>query len=136
MHTAVVANYCMATDLAEYLSQQHAVPFREMHGIVGRSVSKAIDEGRRVCDLTPEEVAEQARAAGHEMPVTADDIQAGTDPRTALERRANVGGASRERMAAWSRSRAASTSSLTEWVAEERSRTQAARAEVRSLAGG
>ncbi len=136
MRQAVIDNYCMATDLAEYLAQRFAVPFREMHGIVGRANVAAIEAGKRVQDITPAELTEQARVAGHDMPVTAEDVAAGTDPSRALERRANVGGASSERMAEWIASRGESTSQLRGWVTGEAERLAAARARVRALAEG
>ena len=46
MLDAVIRNSCMATDLAEYLAQEFGVPFRKMHGIVGRAVAQAIEIGR------------------------------------------------------------------------------------------
>lgn len=136
MQRAVVENYCMATDLAEYLAKRYAVPFREMHGIVGRAVSQAIDERRRVDELTPADIAAQAREVGHEFLVTDADIAEGTDPSAALQRRGNIGGASRERMAEWITDRRRSSAELAAWVAGETERLGAARVQVRALAGG
>ncbi len=136
MLRAVVENHSMATDLAEYLAQRYNVPFREMHGIVGRAVSKAIDEGRRVCDVSSDELAAEAQAIGRELLVVADDIVVGTNPRAALERRANLGGASSDRMAEWLRKRHVSTTELADWVGAETERIRQARAHVRSLAAG
>jgi argininosuccinate lyase len=136
MRQAVVENHSMATDLAEYLAQRYHVPFREMHGIVGRAVSAAIERGHRVSDLTPEDLRAQANAAGYELPVTADDIAAGTDPEAALQRRANIGGASDERMAEWVSSRQAASADLSAWARGELDRVRDARASIRALAGG
>ena len=136
MEEAVRANSCMATDLAEYLAQTHTVPFREMHGIVGRAVKAALEQGRRVESLTPAELAEQATAIGVTLPVTEADIAAGTDPRAALARRGNIGGATPERMEAWLTARRARVAELAGWAVDERMRVREARARVRALAGG
>jgi argininosuccinate lyase len=134
MEAAVIDNYSMATDLAEYLAQLYKVPFREMHGIVGRAVSKAIDEGRRVSDLTPDDMVREASAVGRTVAVSVSDLTAGTDPRAALERRDNIGGASRARMSDWGRRRTESAGELNAWVQDESRRIRAARAQVRALA--
>ena len=44
MRAAAEAGYATATDLADYLVRK-GVPFRDAHGIVGRAVAQAIDEG-------------------------------------------------------------------------------------------
>jgi argininosuccinate lyase len=136
MEAAVRANHCMATDLAEYLAQRHSVPFREMHGIVGRAVKAAIEQDRRVESLTPAELSAQAEAIGIALPVSAEEIATGTDPHAALARRDNIGGATPGRMDAWLESRRARVAELAEWAAGERRRVADARAHVRSLAGG
>jgi argininosuccinate lyase len=48
-----------ATDIADLLVLR-GVPFREAHGIVGGLVRHAIDTGRALSELPPEEVAERA----------------------------------------------------------------------------
>ena len=45
-----------ATDLADLLVRR-GVPFREAHGIVGGLVRSAIDSGRALSELSPEELA-------------------------------------------------------------------------------
>ncbi|WP_305883321.1 argininosuccinate lyase [Conexibacter sp. DBS9H8] len=136
MLEAVRANHCMATDLAEYLAQTHRVPFREMHGIVGRAVKAAIEADRRVESLTPEEIAEQAAVIGLELTVSAEEIAAGTDPRAALARRGNIGGTTPERMEAWLADRRERAGERAAWARAETERVQAARARIRALAEG
>jgi argininosuccinate lyase len=136
MEEAVRANHCMATDLAEYLAQIHHVPFREMHGIVGRAVKAAIEQGRLVESLIPMELQAEALAIGQTLPVTVEEIAAGTDPRAALQRRGNIGGATAERMDAWIAGRREGCAELAQWAVVERRRVADARAHVRSLAGG
>jgi argininosuccinate lyase len=136
MEEAVRANHCMATDLAEYLAQRHSVPFREMHGIVGRATKAAIEQDRRVESLTPEELAFQAATIGQELAVTVEEISAGTDPKAALARRDNIGGATAGRMDAWISGRREAVAELAEWARAERRRVSEARVRVRSLAQG
>ncbi|GMQ96580.1 MAG: argininosuccinate lyase [Gammaproteobacteria bacterium] len=47
MRAVASAGFSTATDLADYLARK-GVPFRDAHGIVGRAVHKAIEQG---CDL-------------------------------------------------------------------------------------
>ncbi len=133
MRLAVIENYSMATDLAEFLSQQHKIPFREMHGIVGRAVSRAIDEDRRVCDLRPSEIETEAAAAGHRLMVTKHEIAEGSNPDCALARRANLGGASVARMKEWTESRRALADELSGWLLARRDTVSGARSLVKSL---
>jgi argininosuccinate lyase len=48
-----------ATDVADHLVRQ-GVPFREAHGIVGGVVRAAVERGKRLSELTDEELAELA----------------------------------------------------------------------------
>ena len=45
-----------ATDVADLLVRR-GMPFREAHGVVGALVRHAIDEGKSLAELTPEELA-------------------------------------------------------------------------------
>jgi hypothetical protein len=65
-----------------------------------------------------------------------EEIAAGTDPRAALQRRGNIGGATAERMDAWIAGRREGCAELAQWAVVERRRVADARAHVRSLAGG
>lgn len=55
MHAAVAGDFASATDLADYLVRR-GLPFREAHAVVGRLVGKCVIEGRRLMDLTEEEL--------------------------------------------------------------------------------
>jgi argininosuccinate lyase len=46
-----------ATDVADLLVKRCAVPFREAHGVVAGLVRTAVDSGRVLSELTPEELA-------------------------------------------------------------------------------
>jgi argininosuccinate lyase len=48
-----------ATDVADQLVRQ-GVPFREAHGIVGGLVRASVERGKRLSELTDEELAELA----------------------------------------------------------------------------
>ena len=56
MATAASDEFLAATDLADLLVRR-GVPFRESHGIVATLVRAAVDQGKQLSELTPEEVA-------------------------------------------------------------------------------
>jgi argininosuccinate lyase len=135
MLDAVNSNYSMATDLAEYLAQNHRVPFRIMYKIVGRAVDAAVQRGIRVCDIDPADLRAQAESEGYEMPVTAEELAEATDPVRAVQRRRIVGGPARERMAEWQSDRTQRIAALSDWATGEIARIVDARARVDELAG-
>ena len=49
-------SFLAATDVADLLVRR-GVPFREAHGIVGGLVRHALEQGKRLSELTPEELA-------------------------------------------------------------------------------
>jgi argininosuccinate lyase len=55
MGDATKTGFITATDLADYLVRKD-VPFREAHGIVGRSVAYCLDKGCELYELTVEEL--------------------------------------------------------------------------------
>jgi argininosuccinate lyase len=59
MREAASDELIAATDLADLLVRL-GTPFREAHGVVAGLVRKAIDSGRKLSQLTPEELAEQS----------------------------------------------------------------------------
>src|SRR3712207_14277 len=56
MATAAGDEFLAATDVADLLVRR-GVPFRESHGIVASLVRTAVDQGKRVSDLTDDAVA-------------------------------------------------------------------------------
>jgi argininosuccinate lyase len=54
-----------ATDIADLLVRR-GMPFREAHGVVAGLVRTAVDQGRALSDLTPEEVARHSELLGEE----------------------------------------------------------------------
>jgi argininosuccinate lyase len=55
-----------ATDVADLLVRR-GVPFRQAHGVVAGLVREAVDSGRRLSELTPEELARHCDALDHEF---------------------------------------------------------------------
>ncbi len=91
---AAVANFALATDLADYLAKK-GVPFREAHEAVGALVARCEREGRTFADLTLAEY--RAAHAAFEADVlqidlaaslAARDVPGGTAPRAVAEARA------------------------------------------------
>lgn len=65
MYAAVAGDFASATDLADYLVRK-GLPFREAHAVVGKLVGKCVAEGRRLVDLTVEELQEASPLFGPE----------------------------------------------------------------------
>jgi argininosuccinate lyase len=57
--TAAADSFTGATDLADLLVRR-GVPFREAHGVVGTLVRTALDSGRTLSELTPDELSAQS----------------------------------------------------------------------------
>jgi argininosuccinate lyase len=66
MAAAASDEFIAATDVADLLVRR-GVPFREAHGIVGGMVRAAVDQGKKLSDLTEEEVRELAPALDGEF---------------------------------------------------------------------
>jgi argininosuccinate lyase len=64
MAHAASDEFIAATDVADLLVRR-GVPFREAHGIVGGLVRGALDRGKRLSELTEEELAELAPQLDH-----------------------------------------------------------------------
>ena len=99
---AAVANFALATDLADQLVRS-GVPFREAHEVIGALVARCEQEGRTFDDLTPEEFAEahpvcaeQPPALGREAALAARSATGGTAPDAVARQRE----AARSRLAA------------------------------------
>lgn len=86
MLSKVTSGFINATDLADYLVTK-GVPFREAHGIVGASVRYCIDNGKKLDDLSVEELNKFS-------PLITDDVYQFIDVRNCVERRSSFGGTS------------------------------------------
>jgi argininosuccinate lyase len=88
---ALEKGHLCATDLADLLVTD-GVPFRDAHHVVGQLVRLAEERGVQLADLSKAELA-----ANH--PRLAElDVSSALDPRSAVERRALVGGPARSRV--------------------------------------
>jgi argininosuccinate lyase len=58
--------FLAATDVADLLVRR-GMPFREAHAVVAGLVRRAIEGGKRLSDLTPEELAEQSPLLDHDF---------------------------------------------------------------------
>ena len=104
MRAALSEGFLDATEAADYLAA-HGVPFRQAHQVVGRLVRYALEQGKRLSELTLQELQAEHGAF-------AQDVYQALDPETAVERRNLAGGpararvqselkALRERLASW-----------------------------------
>ena len=80
-----------ATDLADCSSRQ-GVPFREAHGIVGGLVRAALERGKRLSELTDDELAELAPE------LKPGDFRALLEQSSWLESKVSAGGTALERV--------------------------------------
>jgi argininosuccinate lyase len=80
-----------ATDVADELVRQ-GVPFREAHGVVGGLVRAAVDRGKRLSELTDEELGELLPQ------LEPSDFRALLEPGSWLESKVSAGGTALERV--------------------------------------
>jgi len=90
MREAAGAAFSNATDLADYLALK-GVPFREAHDVVGRLVAVALTEGRRLEELS----LEQMQAVSGEIGSDVYDVLA---LESVVDARKSYGGTARERV--------------------------------------
>lgn len=87
---AVQSGGLLATELADYLVER-GVPFRDAHGITGRIVRTALDQGRELTDLSLEELRS-----------CSDRIEKGVFARltvsAAIDRKRQIGGTARRQV--------------------------------------
>ncbi len=88
---ALQQGHLTATDLADFLVTR-GVPFREAHHIVGGLVREAAARGVELATL-PSDVLQGAHAA-----LIGAEVAQALDPRTAVERRALLGGPAKQRV--------------------------------------
>jgi len=89
---AASSGFLLATELADYLVLK-GIPFRTAHGIVGRLVRDRLDRGKDLADVTLDEL----RSLSKSFEKDALDM---LTIEGALERKAQVGGTARQRVAA------------------------------------
>jgi argininosuccinate lyase len=79
-----------ATDVADLLVRQ-GIPFREAHGVVAALVRQAIDQGKRLSELTEEELREAS-------PLLGSDFYEVLAPGASVESKVSEGGSSLARV--------------------------------------
>ena len=67
MFTACKKGHLSATDLADYLVEKRAIPFREAHFITGKAVAKAEELGIDLSDITYEDLKEVDARIGEDV---------------------------------------------------------------------
>lgn len=92
MAAALADGFLMSTDLADHLVEQ-GVPFREAHHVVGALVRSCHAEGKKLSDLTDEELS----SAHPKLDATA---RKALDPYESLRRRDVIGGPAPRRVSA------------------------------------
>ena len=80
-----------ATDIADLLVRK-GMPFRQAHGVVGGLVRTAIESGRTLSELSPEEVASHSELLG-------DDYYAALRDGASLDSKVSAGGTASARLA-------------------------------------
>ncbi len=81
------------TDLADTLVRVHNISFRQAHDVVVDITLKALSEGKKAGDITPEMVVESAmQVIGRGLYVSDEDLQSAVDPMENVMRRKVVGG--------------------------------------------
>jgi len=91
---AAASESIAATELADLLVRR-GVPFREAHGVVGGLVRSALDSGRELSELSPEELA----GAHTELAQGTEELYAVlSTPSAWLESKVSAGGTSRARL--------------------------------------
>ncbi len=66
LELAAADEFLAATDIADLLVKR-GVPFREAHGIVGSLVRSALEQGKQLSEIAPEELARSAPQLGEEF---------------------------------------------------------------------
>ena len=88
---AAEKSYALALDLAEALVREKGLPFRQAHMIVGRVVRRAFESGRRLGEISPHELEEEATVVGAQIKVDAEFIKKYSSPIVSLQARKSRG---------------------------------------------
>ncbi len=94
MVEAVLANYSLATDLADFLAQTFDLPYRAAYTAVGKVVDQAIETGRKLHEIGAAQLIAAVQAEANVcIPLTQEALHAVLDPAVCLSRRSHIGGA-------------------------------------------
>ncbi len=85
-------NYCVATELADELTLNYNLAFREAHQVVGSLISSAIDKEVPADHITPGMVAEASeRITGKAIIIEKDELQRILDPIQNMKTKTQIG---------------------------------------------
>jgi argininosuccinate lyase len=90
---SVRGDYSTATALADYLTRERSLSFRESHALVGELVRYSAESGTPLEQAAATKLPELSRRAGRRVAIDAKEAQAVLDPRGFLDGIATEGGA-------------------------------------------
>lgn len=92
MLRSAVNNYVTAIDLAEYITQETKLSFREAHFLVGNIIKALIAKKVTLSDLEADQVNEISKAAiGKEVLLQNDKLKAVVNPLISIQKRRGIG---------------------------------------------
>lgn len=92
MLKSAVLNYVTAIDLAEYITQESKIPFREAHLVVGKIIEELLAKKIAFSDLEADQVNEISKATiGKEVVLQDDKLKAAVNPVFSIQRRRGAG---------------------------------------------
>jgi argininosuccinate lyase len=95
MREAVLRNYSLSTDLADYLAQRFAIPYRAAYQAVGRTMDQLISDGVPLMQ-GGETLATVCQAMGlPQVKLTPQELADHLQPEACLQRRTHIGGTAR-----------------------------------------
>ena len=109
MYQAVLQNYSLSTDLADYISQKKGLPYRKVYKLVGELVRDKISKNEALTDLSDMELKK--------LNLTPGELKMVLNPLEAVMKRKHIGGASKQVMEKIVRERKKKLNSYTNWIA-------------------
>jgi argininosuccinate lyase len=93
MRKAISENFAVATDVADALVSEYGISFRDAHSIVGSLVRKAMEEDKRLEQISLDTWRESVKkVAGDEIDLSEVFLKKMTDPSVSVGRRNHIGG--------------------------------------------
>ena len=123
------SHFTAAADLAEELAQRFRLDYRTAYRVVGRAVAATLAGGGGELTVTAV-ISAAAEITGAELPVTADLLDAVTDPGTAVAARDAPGGASPARVREHARRVRRRAAAARRWNAARRARNAQAESDI------
>ena len=108
MYQAVLQNYSLSTDLADYLAQKKGLPYRKVYKLVGELVRDKIFNKKSLADLSAQELKE--------LNLTEGELKMVLNPLEAVMKRKHIGGASKQVMEKIVRERKKELNSYANWI--------------------